>query len=94
MSFEFEIEKKCSHSAARVGKLSTPHGDIETPMPKPGKSNAVICSMLNLRRSEYIPPCTMPNNAWRCESTCAFTQRSNHRVVRSKEFFVYVRSAV
>ena len=42
MSFEFEIEKKCSHSAARVGKLSTPHGDIETPTFMPVGTQAAV----------------------------------------------------
>lgn len=30
-NFSFEIIKKCQHSSARLGKLTTPHGDVLTP---------------------------------------------------------------
>jgi len=29
--FEFEVKEKSENTSARIGKLSTPHGDIETP---------------------------------------------------------------
>lgn len=42
MSFEFTIEKKCSHTAARLGRLSTPHGEIETPTFMPVGTQATV----------------------------------------------------
>jgi len=30
-NFDFEIEHKDANSRARIGKLKTPHGEIETP---------------------------------------------------------------
>ena len=42
MSFEFTIEKKCNRSNARVGRLSTPHGDIETPTFMPVGTQAAV----------------------------------------------------
>ena len=42
MSFEFTIEKKCSHTAARLGHLATPHGEIETPTFMPVGTQAAV----------------------------------------------------
>ncbi|MDO4281050.1 MAG: tRNA guanosine(34) transglycosylase Tgt [Peptococcaceae bacterium] len=42
MSFEYTIEKECSHTGARVGKLETPHGVIETPTYMPVGTQAAV----------------------------------------------------
>ena len=42
MSFEFTIEKTCSHTGARLGCLQTPHGDIQTPTFMPVGTQATV----------------------------------------------------
>jgi queuine tRNA-ribosyltransferase len=42
MSFEFTIEKTCSHTGARLGRLQTPHGDIQTPTFMPVGTQATV----------------------------------------------------
>ena len=42
MSFNYTIEKKSSQSAARLGKLETPHGDIQTPTFMPVGTQATV----------------------------------------------------
>lgn len=42
MSFEFKIEKNCSHTGARVGTLQTPHGEIQTPTFMPVGTQATV----------------------------------------------------
>lgn len=42
MSFEFTIEKTCSHTVARLGRLQTPHGDIQTPTFMPVGTQATV----------------------------------------------------
>lgn len=45
MSFEFELKHEEKHSQARLGKLSTPHGDIETPVFMPVGTQAGVKSL-------------------------------------------------
>jgi len=45
MSFEYELIKECKQSGARLGKLSTPHGDIETPIFMPVGTQATVKSL-------------------------------------------------
>lgn len=45
MSFEYKIEKKCNHTHARLGHLSTPHGEIETPTFMPVGTQATVKTM-------------------------------------------------
>lgn len=42
MSFNYTIEKKSSQSGARLGKLETPHGDIQTPTFMPVGTQATV----------------------------------------------------
>ncbi len=42
MSFEFKVEKNCSHSGARLGRLQTPHGEIQTPTFMPVGTQATV----------------------------------------------------
>ncbi|MEE0229668.1 MAG: tRNA guanosine(34) transglycosylase Tgt [Peptococcaceae bacterium] len=42
MSFEFTVEKNCSHSGARLGRLQTPHGEIQTPTFMPVGTQATV----------------------------------------------------
>lgn len=42
MSFEFTVEKNCSHSSARLGRLQTPHGEIQTPTFMPVGTQATV----------------------------------------------------
>ena len=45
MSFEFEIIKECKDTGARVGKLYTPHGCIDTPIFMPVGTQATVKAM-------------------------------------------------
>ena len=45
MSFEFELLKESKDSKARLGKLHTPHGDIETPIFMPVGTRATVKAM-------------------------------------------------
>ena len=45
MSFEFDLIKKDNDSRARLGKLNTPHGDIDTPIFMPVGTQATVKSM-------------------------------------------------
>ncbi|NTW72088.1 MAG: tRNA guanosine(34) transglycosylase Tgt [Eubacteriaceae bacterium] len=45
MSFEYELIKTCSQSGARLGKLHTPHGVIETPIFMPVGTQATVKSL-------------------------------------------------
>ncbi|GAB6100290.1 tRNA guanosine(34) transglycosylase Tgt [Halanaerocella petrolearia] len=45
MSFEYELEKTCCDTKARVGELSTPHGKIDTPIFMPVGTKATVKSM-------------------------------------------------
>ncbi|MGI6169012.1 MAG: tRNA guanosine(34) transglycosylase Tgt [Christensenellales bacterium] len=45
MSFEYRIRKTCAQSGARIGVLSTPHGDIETPVFMPVGTAATVKAM-------------------------------------------------
>jgi queuine tRNA-ribosyltransferase len=45
MNFKFEIEKPCSHTRARAGKLHTPHGLIETPVFMPVGTQGTVKAM-------------------------------------------------
>ena len=42
MSFEFTVEKNCSHTGARLGRLQTPHGEIQTPTFMPVGTQATV----------------------------------------------------
>jgi queuine tRNA-ribosyltransferase len=42
MSFHFEIEKRSKHTRARLGKISTIHGEIETPVFMPVGTQATV----------------------------------------------------
>lgn len=42
MSFEYTIEKNCSHTEARLGRLQTPHGEIQTPTFMPVGTQATV----------------------------------------------------
>ena len=41
----FELIKTCKQSGARLGKLHTPHGDIETPCYMPVGTQATVKAM-------------------------------------------------
>ena len=43
--FKYEIIKECKQSGARIGKLTTPHGDIETPVFMPVGTQATVKSL-------------------------------------------------
>lgn len=43
--FEFELIKQCPHTHARVGKLHTPHGVIDTPIFMPVGTQATVKAM-------------------------------------------------
>ncbi len=45
--FEFNINKKCSKTRARAGKLVTPHGKIETPVFMPVGTNSAVKMITN-----------------------------------------------
>ncbi|NLN41205.1 MAG: tRNA-guanine transglycosylase, partial [Clostridiales bacterium] len=40
--FEFELIKTCSKTGARLGKLHTPHGTIDTPVFMPVGTQATV----------------------------------------------------
>ncbi|MGI5877587.1 MAG: tRNA guanosine(34) transglycosylase Tgt, partial [Christensenellales bacterium] len=46
MSFTFEVIKTCARSGARLGRLHTPHGDINTPVFMPVGTQATVKAML------------------------------------------------
>jgi len=46
-NFKFTIEKPCPNTRARAGVLSTPHGDIETPVFMPVGTNSAVKMMTN-----------------------------------------------
>lgn len=43
--FKFELEKKSKNSKARLGKITTPHGEIETPIFMPVGTRATVKTM-------------------------------------------------
>ena len=45
-NFSFEIKKSAENSLARVGTLSTPHGDIQTPAFIPVGTKATVKAVL------------------------------------------------
>jgi queuine tRNA-ribosyltransferase len=45
MSFEYRVVKTCAQSGARIGVLSTPHGEIETPVFMPVGTAATVKAM-------------------------------------------------
>lgn len=45
MKFKYEVLKVCKQSGARVGRLTTPHGVIETPVFMPVGTNATVKSL-------------------------------------------------
>lgn len=45
MEFKFEVIKKCKDTGARVGKLHTPHGSIDTPIFMPVGTQATVKAM-------------------------------------------------
>jgi len=45
MNFTFEVIKECKQSGARIGKLHTPHGEIETPVFMPVGTQATVKAM-------------------------------------------------
>lgn len=45
MAVTYEIEKECPWSGARVGRISTPHGSIDTPVFMPVGTNAAMRAM-------------------------------------------------
>ncbi|MFA5759684.1 MAG: tRNA guanosine(34) transglycosylase Tgt, partial [Clostridia bacterium] len=45
MNFSFEITKICKQSGARIGKFTTPHGIIETPVFMPVGTQATVKSL-------------------------------------------------
>lgn len=45
MSFKYKLIKECKQSGARLGKFSTPHGDIETPIFMPVGTQATVKSL-------------------------------------------------
>ncbi|WP_018247762.1 tRNA guanosine(34) transglycosylase Tgt [Orenia marismortui] len=45
MSFEYTLKKKCKDTKARLGELSTPHGNIETPIFMPVGTKATVKTM-------------------------------------------------
>lgn len=58
MSFEFTIEKQCSHTGARLGHLATPHGVIDTPTFMPVGTQAAVKTLtpdeLKVAKSQII----------------------------------------
>lgn len=55
MYFAFEVIKECKQSGARIGKLYTPHGVIETPVFMPVGTQATVKAMtpLELKQIGY-----------------------------------------
>ena len=47
MSFNFNLEKKCTKSNARAATFKTPHGEIKTPVFMPVGTNSVVKTMTN-----------------------------------------------
>ncbi len=45
MSFQFELLKESKHTRARLGKITTSHGDIETPVFMPVGTQATVKTM-------------------------------------------------
>lgn len=45
MAFKYEVIKECSQSGARIGRLHTPHGIIETPVFMPVGTQATVKAM-------------------------------------------------
>ncbi|MGH9556810.1 MAG: tRNA guanosine(34) transglycosylase Tgt, partial [Terriglobales bacterium] len=45
MSFRFEITARDAHSHARVGRLTTPHGGVDTPAFMPVGTAASVKAM-------------------------------------------------
>ena len=45
MSFSFELLKVCPHTGARLGRVHTPHGDIDTPCYMPVGTQATVKAM-------------------------------------------------
>ena len=43
--FEFELEARCPVTGARAGRLTTPHGAIETPVFMPVGTQATVKAM-------------------------------------------------
>lgn len=43
--FKYEVIKVCKQSGARIGRLTTPHGEIETPVFMPVGTNATVKSL-------------------------------------------------
>jgi len=46
MNFRFELIKQCAESGARLGKITTPHGIIETPVFMPVGTQATVKAVL------------------------------------------------
>ena len=44
-AFRYEVVKVCRQSGARIGRLYTPHGVIETPVFMPVGTNATVKSL-------------------------------------------------
>ncbi|MGN1099772.1 MAG: tRNA guanosine(34) transglycosylase Tgt, partial [Christensenellales bacterium] len=45
MNFKYEVIKECKQSGARIGRLTTPHGVIETPVFMPVGTQATVKSL-------------------------------------------------
>jgi len=45
MSFSYQLLKKCTQTKARLGKITTPHGEIETPIFMPVGTQATVKAM-------------------------------------------------
>ncbi len=45
MAISFEIKKKCKNTAARTGRIDTPHGSINTPVYMPVGTQATVKAM-------------------------------------------------
>jgi len=43
--FKYEVLKVCKQSGARIGRLTTPHGVVETPVFMPVGTNATVKSL-------------------------------------------------
>ena len=43
--FKYEVVKECKQSGARIGRLYTPHGVVETPVFMPVGTNATVKSL-------------------------------------------------
>ena len=43
--FKYEVIKTCKQSGARIGRLTTPHGVVETPVFMPVGTNATVKSL-------------------------------------------------